>query len=104
MIKKFLDFKLFFASFTEKKMLISRVELAALLLAVWCGAMTGWIVMDEYEPEQSSGFAALEEDVGVENENIITCFSCFFGQCTSSKQQQGIVPLNLISQLHSRKD
>ena len=55
-------------------MLISRVELAALLLAVWCGAMTGWIVMDEYEPEQSSGFAALEEDVGVENENIITCF------------------------------
>lgn len=44
-------------------MLISRVELAALLLAVWCGAMAGWIVMDEYEPEQSSGFAALEENV-----------------------------------------
>lgn len=102
MIKKFLDFKLFFASFTEKKMLISRVELAALLLAVWCGAMAGRIVMDEYEPEQSSGFAALEGDVGVKNENIITCFSCF--QCIPSKQQQGIVPLNLISQLHSRND
>lgn len=58
-------------------MLISRVEFAALLLAVWCGAMTGRIVMNEYEPEQSSGFAALEEDVGVENENIITCFLCF---------------------------
>ena len=58
-------------------MLISRVEFAALLLAVWCGAMTGWIVTDEYEPEQSSGFAALEENVGVENENIITCFLCF---------------------------
>lgn len=85
-------------------MLISRVELAALLLAVWCGAITGWIVMDEHEPEQSSGFAALEEDVGVENENIITCFLCFLWQCIPSKQQQGIVPLNLISQLHSRKD
>lgn len=77
MIKKFLDLNYSLHHLQKKKMLISRVEFAALLLAVWCGAMTGRIVMNEYEPEQSSGFAALEEDVGVENENIITCLLCF---------------------------
>ena len=105
MIKKCLDSHDSLHDLQKKKMLISRVEFAALLLAVCCGAIAGRIIMDEYEkPEEASGFAALEEDVSVENKNMITCFLCFLDNTDPVIMQQGFVPLNLVTQLHSRKD